>query len=92
MLQLSSDDWQLAQIIKIYEIMHIDVLILEGFKHEDFPKIVLITEEKDLPLLKQLSNVQAVLTTLSQNIDGIDAVIFHQETIPLSLFSGIVTC
>ncbi len=59
--------------------MHIDVLILEGFKHEDFPKIVLITEEKDLPLLKQLSNVQAVLTTLSQNIDGIDAVIFHRN-------------
>ena len=78
-LQLSTDDWQLTQLIKIYEIMHIDVLILEGFKHEDFPKIVLISDERDLRLLHQLTNVQAVLSTLPQNLNEVDAVIFQKN-------------
>ncbi|MFB9975968.1 molybdopterin-guanine dinucleotide biosynthesis protein B [Pallidibacillus thermolactis subsp. kokeshiiformis] len=78
-LQLSTDNWQLTQLIKIYEIMHIDVLILEGFKHEDFPKIVLISDERDLRLLHQLTNVQAVLSTLPQNLNEVDAVIFQKN-------------
>ncbi|MDQ0338941.1 molybdopterin-guanine dinucleotide biosynthesis protein B [Caldalkalibacillus uzonensis] len=35
-----------------------DLALVEGFKQADFPKLVLIRHEKDLPLLEQLSNIK----------------------------------
>lgn len=63
LLQLcNKKDWQLAQLISLYELFDTEVLIVEGFKRENYPKIVLLKEESDLYLIKQLTNIRAVMT------------------------------
>ncbi|MDQ7860520.1 DUF2164 family protein [Peribacillus frigoritolerans] len=38
-----------------------DVILIEGYKQEDFPKVILIKEESDLLLLERLTNVKAAV-------------------------------
>lgn len=65
MLQLSQQQgWEVEQMLAIYEILNVDVLVIEGFKQLDYNKIVLIRNEEDLHLLSQLTNIQAVMTAL----------------------------
>ncbi|MDY0396066.1 molybdopterin-guanine dinucleotide biosynthesis protein B [Virgibacillus halophilus] len=49
----------MKQIMTIYAMMDIDILLLEGFKQAEYPKIVLLREETDKTLL-QLSNIIAI--------------------------------
>ncbi|NCU17826.1 molybdopterin-guanine dinucleotide biosynthesis protein B [Pallidibacillus pasinlerensis] len=77
--QLSQNEWTLRQLIQVYEIMDINVLVLEGFKHEDYPKIVLINEEKDFELLRELTNIQAIITNFPEKVDRVDSTIFHKK-------------
>lgn len=62
---IRKDGWNLEQLIAIYRIFDIDVLIIEGFKRENFPKIVLIQHEEELSLIKQLTNIIAVVSAVS---------------------------
>lgn len=64
-LQLSAASWDVEQLIAIYQLMGVDVLVMEGFKKEPFPKVVLINREEDFSLLEQVKNIQAVITSLS---------------------------
>ncbi|WP_217585947.1 molybdopterin-guanine dinucleotide biosynthesis protein B [Lentibacillus saliphilus] len=50
--------WQ--QITAIYAAVSYDVLVLEGYKHYTYPKIVLIRNEADLQLLEEVDNIAAV--------------------------------
>lgn len=61
-LQLSSDSWNLEKMISIYEIMEVDILLIEGFKREDFEKVFVVKQEGDLSLLPTLSKVVAVIS------------------------------
>jgi len=54
-----------------------DFIFIEGYKKEPFPKIVLIREEGDLTILKELSNCQALILW-----PGVDA---NHELIPSDL-------
>lgn len=64
-LQLSnSSAWDMEQMLAIYKFINVELLIVEGFKKENFQKIVLINKEEDLALLKQVTNIQAVITAL----------------------------
>lgn len=42
-----------------------DVVIVEGFKHEKHPKIVMVRTEEDLELAAQLAEVKAVVSWMS---------------------------
>ncbi|SHF91847.1 molybdopterin-guanine dinucleotide biosynthesis protein B [Ornithinibacillus halophilus] len=64
LLQLSiSNEWKLPELIAIYEHLGIEMLVIEGFKYEHYNKVLLINDESDLPLLHELTNVVAVVTT-----------------------------
>ncbi|MCP8615648.1 molybdopterin-guanine dinucleotide biosynthesis protein B [Salirhabdus salicampi] len=63
-LSIKQQSWNMDQLLAFYRMMDIDLLILEGFKEYDFPKIVLIRDELDLPLLNRVTNVEAVITTI----------------------------
>lgn len=64
-LQLSTScSWDIEQMIAIYERMYIEILIIEGFKKENFKKVVLINQEEDLVLLEQVTKIQAVITSV----------------------------
>ncbi len=60
---LSSDQvgLTLPQMISLYSVFHLDVILIEGFKYEKYPKIVLIRSEEDLPMLEKLFNITCVL-------------------------------
>lgn len=51
----------LTELLHLLEIFHPDVILIEGYKQADYPKMVLMKEESDLLLLNQLTNIQAVV-------------------------------
>lgn len=62
-LNLSIPDvhWDLKRILAFYKLVETDLIIIEGFKKESYPKVVLIRNEEDLSLLQELTNVIAVV-------------------------------
>ncbi|MBM7554059.1 molybdopterin-guanine dinucleotide biosynthesis protein B [Thalassobacillus pellis] len=64
----------LERLLDIYEIFTPDLVIMEGFKKYDYPKIVLIKNEKEMELASSLSNVRAVIAW--ENVTA-DVPIFH---------------
>ncbi|MBP2079873.1 molybdopterin-guanine dinucleotide biosynthesis protein B [Oceanobacillus polygoni] len=64
-LQLSAASWDVEQMLAIYQLMGVEVLVIEGFKKEPFPKVVLIQRKEEVVLLEQIENVKAVLTPLA---------------------------
>lgn len=51
----------LPELLQVLGIFHPDVILIEGYKQEDFPKVILMKEDSDFELLKRLTNVQAVV-------------------------------
>jgi molybdopterin-guanine dinucleotide biosynthesis adapter protein len=81
LLQLSihQASWDMDQIMKFYHMMNNDVLVIEGFKKEDFFKIIIVRSEDDLRLLNQLSNIQAVVTSLDLSAEEVSVPIFKLD-------------
>ncbi|WP_313800633.1 molybdopterin-guanine dinucleotide biosynthesis protein B [Cytobacillus sp.] len=61
LLQAEKNSWSLCEQITILEILQSDIILIEGHKKEDYPKIVLVRKEDDLTQLAKLKNIQAVL-------------------------------
>lgn len=59
-LVINVPDLELDALIDVYRLFSIDILLIEGFKMADFPKIVLVKEKEDLSLLHDLANIIAV--------------------------------
>lgn len=71
-LELShEDDFPLTQLVNIYQHFSPDLIAVEGYKQEDFPKAVIIKREEDLPLLEQLTNIQLVICWDERMIDRV---------------------
>ena len=60
-LSISKPDWQLDDILSIYSYMKTELIILEGYKKERYPKIVLLRDQGDLQRLWEIENVLAVI-------------------------------
>lgn len=58
---LNSHGWTLHDMLSFYKNLPIDIILIEGFKNENFPKIVLLCSEEDERLLEQMENIQAVI-------------------------------
>jgi molybdopterin-guanine dinucleotide biosynthesis protein B len=54
-------DYSLEKLISFYTVMSIDILLIEGFKQADYPKIIILKTEEDKELL-ELSNIIAVIS------------------------------
>lgn len=50
----------LSDLLSLYNILPLDLLLIEGYKNADYPKIVLLRSEADKELLTQLTNIIAV--------------------------------
>ncbi len=61
-LYCKRDEWKLNDILSIYKHLAIDLVIVEGYKNETYPKVVLVRNEDDLTLLNQLTNIMAVIS------------------------------
>ena len=63
LLSLSAQrDWSLEKIIHLYTCFEAEVIIVEGYKKERYPKVVLLRSEEDASLLESVENVIAVIT------------------------------
>ncbi|WP_136699663.1 molybdopterin-guanine dinucleotide biosynthesis protein B [Bacillus fungorum] len=64
LLSLSSlrEEWSLQEIIRLYEFFEVDTIVIEGYKNESYPKVVLLRSEEDAELLHKVENVIAVIT------------------------------
>lgn len=60
-MSIHQNDWQLADILAIYETLSMDIIFIEGYKNEDYPKVVLLRQEEDESLLQKVSNIVCVL-------------------------------
>ncbi|MFD1848495.1 molybdopterin-guanine dinucleotide biosynthesis protein B [Oceanobacillus bengalensis] len=81
-LQLSQQEpWNLEQMIPIYEMMSIDILVIEGFKNKGFNKIVLINKVEELPLLESVTNIKAVISSVSLINKSINYPVFKRHEV-----------
>ncbi len=49
----------------IAKVVNVDIIFVEGYKHESPPKILLVRRESDLALFSQIKDVIAIATSLS---------------------------
>lgn len=56
------DDFPLEDLVAIYRHFSPDLIAVEGYKEEGYPKAVIIKRVEDLPLLDRVSNIQFVIT------------------------------
>lgn len=61
LLQVEDVEWTLVQKIKLISHMNLDVILIEGYKFEKFPKAVLIRHKEDVQLLEELEKIELVL-------------------------------
>ncbi|MBD1381776.1 molybdopterin-guanine dinucleotide biosynthesis protein B [Metabacillus arenae] len=54
------NNWQLDEIIKFYQSFAVDIILIEGYKQENYQKAVLIRNKCDLSLLDSLTNIVCV--------------------------------
>ncbi|WP_257391790.1 molybdopterin-guanine dinucleotide biosynthesis protein B [Mesobacillus jeotgali] len=59
-LQAEKGQWSLAEEIEVLTCFKPDVILIEGYKTEPYPKAVILRDEADLELLDRLSNIQAI--------------------------------
>ncbi|WP_194287366.1 molybdopterin-guanine dinucleotide biosynthesis protein B [Gracilibacillus oryzae] len=59
-LQIENQNITVERILSLYEELKIDITIMEGFKQLNFGKIVLIRNQDDIHLLKDLTNIKMV--------------------------------
>lgn len=64
LLSLTSlrDKWSLEEIIHLYEFFEIDIILIEGYKAETYPKVVLLRSMEDAALLNKVENVMGIIT------------------------------
>ncbi|MGE8206424.1 molybdopterin-guanine dinucleotide biosynthesis protein B [Heyndrickxia sp. NPDC080065] len=62
LIQKKCRPWSLQEIIHIYELFLLDLILVEGYKYEAYPKAVIIRNEDDKILLEKLTNIQAVIS------------------------------
>ncbi|MFK4997843.1 molybdopterin-guanine dinucleotide biosynthesis protein MobB [Bacillus sp. N9] len=57
----------------MYESLHLDLILIEGYKKEEYPKVVFIRHQEDLHLLNKLKHIKAVILPIrlqvNMNID-----------------------
>ncbi|MFJ8103330.1 molybdopterin-guanine dinucleotide biosynthesis protein B [Lysinibacillus sp. NPDC096212] len=60
-MSIHQSNFQLADILAIYETFNMDLIFIEGYKNEDYPKVVLLRQEEDESLLEKVGNIVCVL-------------------------------
>ncbi len=60
-MSIHQNSWQLAEILAIYASFSMDVVLIEGYKQEHYPKVVLLRTAQDQVLLQQVTNIICVI-------------------------------
>ncbi|MCS1393479.1 molybdopterin-guanine dinucleotide biosynthesis protein B [Lysinibacillus boronitolerans] len=82
-MSIHQNSWQLAEILAIYDSLPMDIMLIEGYKNEHYPKVVLLRTPEDQILLQQVTNILCVIYWPSYPLDSfltIPAFSIHDET------------
>ena len=60
-MSIQRPHWQLSEILALYESLQMDVIFIEGYKNENYPKVVLLRHAEDQELLQKVNNIVCVL-------------------------------
>jgi molybdopterin-guanine dinucleotide biosynthesis adapter protein len=70
-LQITNENnFSLAELLKIYQAFSLDIILVEGFKTESFPKIVLLRTPDDKNLLHEVSNIVLIISWYTPLLDS----------------------
>ena len=73
-------NWDLKKTIELYRFFSTNVILVEGYKRESYPKVVLIRDESDLTLLDTLTNIKCVISHFElQKNRVVEYPVFHLE-------------
>jgi molybdopterin-guanine dinucleotide biosynthesis protein B len=62
-LQITIEDsFSLEKLLELYRIFSLDLILVEGFKTESFPKIVLLRTTEDERLLQEVNNIVLIIS------------------------------
>jgi molybdopterin-guanine dinucleotide biosynthesis adapter protein len=61
LLQAEYAEFSLVDQLSLLAFFQPDVILIEGYKRENYPKVLLLRDESDLPLLDQVKNVIALV-------------------------------
>lgn len=76
-IQAKRKKWALKKIIDLYHFFNPDVLFIEGYKQEHYPKVVMIREKGDWENLQSLTNIICVLSWNTFTFKKCSFPIFH---------------
>ncbi|WP_226675781.1 molybdopterin-guanine dinucleotide biosynthesis protein B [Mesobacillus jeotgali] len=68
-IHAENDKWSLSEEIDMLSFFKPDVILIEGYKNESYPKAVILRDESDLELVGKLQNIQVVLCRSAELID-----------------------
>jgi molybdopterin-guanine dinucleotide biosynthesis protein B len=57
--------WDLSKLIDLYEKFEIEAILVEGYKKENYQKVVLLRNYEDYVLLSELTNIVCVISNSS---------------------------
>lgn len=60
-MSIHQSNWQLADILAIYESFKMDLILIEGYKKEHYPKVVLLRTPEDKALLQKVTNIICII-------------------------------
>ncbi|MFJ5714962.1 molybdopterin-guanine dinucleotide biosynthesis protein B [Neobacillus sp. NPDC093127] len=60
-LQAENINSSLENQIRLMEYFQSDVLLIEGYKYENYPKLLLVRNHKDLSLLAKVDNIKVIM-------------------------------
>jgi len=72
------EGYPLEKLVSLYRFFAPDLIVVEGFKQESYPKAVIIKREKDLELLK-LENIRLVVTWDESLTSHLDLPVYKLE-------------
>ncbi|MBD7938052.1 MULTISPECIES: molybdopterin-guanine dinucleotide biosynthesis protein B [Cytobacillus] len=67
LMQAKKHIWTLEEQIQILTFMKPDVIIIEGHKKANYPKVLLLRDENDQCLIEQLSNIKYTVAKEENN-------------------------
>ena len=77
-LQLEKSQIPLEDQIMLLESLYPDIILIEGHKHKDYPKLVLVRGLEDLPLLSTVTNVKIIINWTEE----LNGFLKEQQEIP----------
>lgn len=60
-MSIHQSNWQLSDILAIYASFSMELILIEGYKNEHYPKVVLLRREEDQALLEKVTDIICVL-------------------------------